>query len=120
MQPVIDEIHMPKHGRARTRPDTALCDKAYPSTDNPHYLCRRGITAVIPEKSDQIARRKSKGSIGGRPPTLDAELYRDRYTVERYFAVVKQWRGLTTRYDKLAVVCVDAAVLAGLLDWLPN
>jgi hypothetical protein len=35
-------------------------------------LRARGITAVIPEKSDQIAARKRKGSAGGRPSALDA------------------------------------------------
>lgn len=33
---------------------------------------------MIPEKSDQIARRNKKGSRGGRPPHFDVEMYRDR------------------------------------------
>ncbi|WP_285731359.1 transposase, partial [Kocuria sp. NBRC 114282] len=39
----------------------------------------------------------------GRPPTFDAGAYRNRNVVERSFAYVKQWRGLATRYDKLAI-----------------
>lgn len=62
----------------------------------------RGIKVVIPLKSDQIAARKRKGSKGGRPPALDIQMYRKRNVVERSFALIKQRRGLATRYDKLA------------------
>ena len=80
-------------------------------------LRSRGITAVIPEKSDQIAARKRKGSRGGRPPAFDAEAYKDRNVVERSFALIKQWRGIATRYDKLAVTYRAGAVLHACLTW---
>ncbi len=51
-----------------------------------------------------IAARKRKGSKGGRPPTFDAQSYKGRNVVERFFGNLKQWRGVATRYDKLAVV----------------
>ena len=35
-----------------------------------------------------------------------------RNVIERGFNVVKQWRGLATRYDKLAIVYRGAAVYA--------
>ena len=38
--------------------------------------------------------------------------------VERAFSKVKQWRGLATRYDKLAVVYRAAAVLSTIVAWL--
>jgi len=31
---------------------------------------------------------------------------------------VKQWRGLATRYDKLAIVYRAGAVLAAIITWL--
>ena len=80
-------------------------------------LRARGITAVIPEKSDQIAARRRKGSKGGRPPAFDADAYKDRNVVERSFALVKQWRGIATRYDKLAITYRAAAVLHACLTW---
>jgi hypothetical protein len=46
-------------------------------------LCRRKITAVIPEKKDQVAARAAKGSRGGRPPAFDHDLYKRRNVVER-------------------------------------
>ncbi|MDR2566961.1 MAG: transposase, partial [Bifidobacteriaceae bacterium] len=64
---------------------------------------RRGkIKATIPEKADQIARRKAKGSRGGRPPAFDPEVYKRRNVVERFFNRVKEFRAAATRYDKHA------------------
>ena len=38
--------------------------------------------------------------------------------LERSFNALKNWRGLVTRYDKLAVLYRGAAVLAAILTWL--
>lgn len=40
--------------------------------------------------------------------------------VERNFNDVRQWRGLATRYDKLAIVYRAAAVLRTITLWLPH
>lgn len=119
LEQVLDDIRVPRigGGRPRTRPDAVLADKAYGSGVNRRMLRARGIRAVIPEKSDQIAARIRKGSKGGRPPAFDADAYKDRNVVERSFALVKQWRGLATRYDKLAITYRAAAVLHACLTW---
>jgi Transposase DDE domain len=39
---------------------------------------------------------------------FDATDYRNRNVVERGFCTVKQWRGLATRYDKLALTFTAA------------
>lgn len=119
LEQVLDDIRVPRTGagRPRTRPDSVAADKAYANGVNRRMLRARGITAVIPEKSDQIAARKRKGSAGGRPPGFDAGAYKDRNVVERSFALVKQWRGLATRYDKLAVTYRAGAVLHACLTW---
>lgn len=106
-------------GRPRTRPDRVRGDKAYSSRATRARLRRRRIGAVIPEPSDQVAHRKRRGSRGGRPPAFDAEDYKARNVIERSFNTVKQWRGLATRYDKLAVVYRAAAVLRAITIWLP-
>jgi transposase len=105
-------------GRARTRPDRVRGDKAYSSRAIRAQLRRRGITAVIPEPSDQIAHRQRRGSRGGRPPRFDAEDYKGRNVIERSFNTVKQWRGLATRYDKLAIVYRGGALLRAITIWL--
>lgn len=107
-------------GRPRTRPDRLRGDKAYSNRATRDRLRRRGIVAVIPEPSDQIANRKRRGRRGGRPPAFNAEDYKGRNVVERNFNTVKQWRGLATRYDKLAIVYRSAAVLRAITLWLPH
>ena len=109
-----------KGGRPRTRPDRVRGDKAYSNRAIRARLRQSRITAVIPEPSDQIAHRKRRGARGGRPPAFDAQDYKGRNVVERNFNNVKQWRGLATRYDKLAIVYRAAAVLRAITLWLPH
>jgi transposase len=117
---VLADIWVPRLGvgRPRTTPVTVLGDKAYSSRGNREMLRRRGIKVVIPEPSDQLANRKRRGSKGGRPPKLDREAYKRRNVVERSFNLLKQWRGLATRYDKHAVTYRAGAVLAAIVTWL--
>ena len=95
-----------------------IADRAYATGVIRTELRRRRITAVIPEKRDQIAARARRGSRGGRPPRLDEQAYRGRNVVERYFALAKQWRGLATRYDKLAITYRAAVTICAILTWL--
>nr|EMP11107.2 transposase [Gordonia sp. NB41Y] len=117
---VLADIDVPRvgAGRPRTRPDAVLADKAYATGVNREMLRERSIRAVIPEKSSQINARKKRGSNGGRPPAFDAELYKDRNVVERSFSWSKQWRGLATRYDKLAITYRAGVTLNAILNWL--
>ncbi|WP_137826897.1 MULTISPECIES: IS5 family transposase [Micrococcales] len=112
--PLMEQLRV---GR-RNRPDALLGDKAYSSRANRTHLRDRGIEAVIPEPRDQQANRKRRGSRGGRPPRFDAEKYRDRNAIERGYCRLKQWRGLATRYDKLAIVYRASVVLNGVIAWL--
>jgi len=76
-----------------------LADKAYSHNSTREELRKRKIKHTIPERSNQISYRKSKGTTGGRPPAFDAKTYCHRNTVERGFNRLKQWRGVATRYD---------------------
>ncbi len=105
-------------GRPRTRPDAVLGDKAYSSRANRDLLRARRVKTVIPQPSDQIAHRHRRGSAGGRPPNFDTHTDRDRNVVERSFNDYKQWRGLATRYDKLALTYRGGVVLRAVLIWL--
>ncbi|GAA1316344.1 hypothetical protein GCM10009634_86960 [Saccharothrix xinjiangensis] len=118
-QTVLDRVRVPgPTGRPRTRPDAVAADKAYSSQANRAYLRRRRITAVIPEKTDQQANRKKKGSAGGRPVSFDPARYRRRNTVERCFQKIKTWRGLATRYDKTPESYEAGLHLRGAIMWL--
>ena len=68
-------------------------DKAYFSAANRAYLRKRGIKAVIPVKEDQKKHRRGRG----RPPAFDAGRYKERNTVERCFAKLRQFRAVATR-----------------------
>ena len=105
-------------GRPRTRPERVRADKAYSSRAIRTHLRDRGIVAVIPEPSDQQGNRKRRGSRGGRPVRYDIEDYKGRNVVERGFNEDKQWRGLATRYDKLALTYRGGAVLRAISLWL--
>ncbi len=104
-------------GRARTRPDRVRGDKAHSSKAIRGHLRARGIVAVIAEPADQAGHRTRRGSRGGRPPAFDPVDYRGRNVVERRFNLLKQWRGLATRYDKLAIVYRCAVVLHAVITW---
>ena len=65
---VLDEIVVPRigQGRARTRPDALIADRAYTSGVTRRMLRDRKITAIIPQKRDEIAARHRRGSARGR------------------------------------------------------
>jgi len=105
-------------GRPRTRPDAVIGDKAYSSRGNRALLRARGVKTVIPQPSDQVAHRRRRGTAGGRPPAFDAGAYKGRNVIERSFNDHKQWRGIATRYDKLAAVYRGGVVLRAITLWL--
>jgi transposase len=105
-------------GRPRTRPGAVAGDKAYSSRGTRTHLRKRRIKAVIPEKRDQAANRKKKGSRGGRPVSHDADLYKERNTVERLINKLKAWRGIATRYDKTPASYLAGLHLRGSMIWL--
>ncbi|AKH80841.1 transposase [Streptomyces sp. CNQ-509] len=107
-------------GRPRTRPGTVAADKAYSSRGTRAHLRKRRIKAVIPEKKDQAANRKKKGSAGGRPLSHDADLYKERNTVERLINKLKAWRGIATRYDKSPASYRAGLHLRASVIWLKD
>lgn len=100
--PVLADIKVPTTGMPRSRPHTLIADKAYSHPSTRTALRSKRIRVVIPERSNQIGHRKSKGHHGGRPPAFDPETYKRRNVVERAFGRLKQWRAIATRYDKYA------------------
>ncbi len=53
-----------------------------------------------PGKAGPTSNRKKKGAQGGRPVSHDADLYKERNTVERLINKLKAWRGIATRYAR--------------------
>jgi transposase len=66
-----------------------LGDKAFDGDKLRAELHERGATAVIPPKRN----RKE-------PIEYDREMYKWRHLVENFFAAIKEFRRIATRYDK--------------------
>ena len=111
LMPLLD-LHRRQHRRRTSARVRVLADKAYSHPSTRKQLRRRRISATIPQRSDQRAHRRSKGSHGGRPPAFDADNYKKRNAVERGYARLKQWRGIATRYDKHALTFLGGVHLA--------
>ena len=62
---------------------------------------------VMPSKSNAIDQRD-----------YDQHLYKARHLIENFFAKLKQYRGIATRYDKLAQNFLSAIYLASTMIWL--
>jgi len=72
-------------------PEALLGDKGYDADSFIDGLIARGIKAVIPPKSNRKVKRD-----------CDFALYRERSLVERFFCIIKHFRGIATRYEKTA------------------
>jgi transposase len=70
-------------------------------------LEQAGKIAVIPPK----ANRKQ-------PRPYDTELYAARHLIENFFARLKQFRAIATRYDKRAINFLAGVYLASTIIWL--
>ena len=66
-----------------------IADKAYDTDKIRKSLAASGIITVIPSRSNRL-----------HPYPLDKERYRTRHLVENYFAKIKEYRRVATRYDK--------------------
>jgi transposase len=91
----------------RVEPAAFLGDKGYDSDALIEKLEERGITPVIPSKANRKELRKT-----------DFALYRERNLVERFFCKIKQYRAISTRYDKLANTFLAAVALICVVLWL--
>ena len=67
-------------GRPKNRPSEVLADAAYDNESIRCYLRRRGIRCSIPSN-----KRNQKKPQRGRPTRFDAEAYKKRGAVERFF-----------------------------------
>ena len=70
-------------------------------------LATSGKTAVIPPHA-----------IGRSPRTIDRALYKARHLIENFFAKLKQFRAIATRYDKTACNFLAAIHLTATAIWL--
>lgn len=88
--------------------DTIIADKAFDTDERVIEPLRiAGKTIVIPPKSNRKV-----------PRTYDEDLYKARHLIENFFAKLKQFRAIATRYDKRAANFLGAIYLAASITWL--
>ena len=85
-----------------------IADKAFDAEERVLApLARADKAAVIPPK----ANRKE-------PRPYDKDLYKTRHLIENFFAKLKQFRAIATRYEKRATHFLAAIHLAAAIIWL--
>lgn len=88
--------------------EALIADKAFDADKRViEPLTAAGKAVVIPPKSN----RRS-------PRTYDRDLYKARHLIENFFARLKQFRAIATRYDKIARNFLAAVHLAAAVVWL--
>jgi transposase len=88
--------------------DILIGDKGFDADDRVIIpLQKAGKIVVIPPK----ANRKQ-------PRPYDTDLYKGRHLIENFFARLKQFRAIATRYDKRAINFLAGIYLASSIIWL--
>jgi transposase len=89
------------------QPEAVLADKAYDADVLLACIESKNAKAVIPPKANRKQQRE-----------FDRHQYRNRNVIERFFARLKQFRRVATRYDKLASRFGSFVALAASVLWL--
>ncbi len=88
--------------------ETLIADKAFDADKRVlEPLAAAGKSAVIPPRRTRKA-----------PRAYDRDLYKARHLIENFFAKLKQFRAIATRYDKTARNFLAAIHLAATAIWL--
>lgn len=91
-----------------TQAEAVLADKAYDADERVRRkLLEGGCEVVIPSKKNRL-----------NPLEYDKELYKGRHLIENFFAKLKQYRGIATRYDKTSQNFLGAIYLSAAIIWL--
>ena len=83
-----------------------LADRGYNADWFRDGLLEKGITPCIPP-------RKSRK----RKINYDKSLYKQRHKVENMFGKLKDWRRISTRYDRCAHTFFSAICIAAIIIW---
>ena len=88
-------------------PDATIADKGYDADHLCDGIAETGSEVVIPPKRNRTVQRP-----------YDADLYKERNIIERFFNKLKQFRRVATRYDKLLANFMGFVKLAAIAIWL--
>ena len=106
---INDIVHAQSLVSAAPKSCSVTADKGYDSDNFRAFIKANGSIANIPRKEN------SKTGNGH----MDWCLYKYRHLVENAFLRIKRYRGIATRYDKLARNYASNVALAFVIMWLP-
>ena len=84
-----------------------IADRAYDADKLYALVHAQGGRPVIPPRRHRKHQHR-----------YDRKAYKQRWGVEAFFARLKQWRRIATRYDKLATTFLGFVTLASIMLWL--
>jgi transposase len=88
--------------------DMLIADKAFDADERVLApLAAAGKAVVIPPRANRRERRR-----------FDRHIYKERHLIENFFAKLKQFRAIATRYDKTARNFLGAVQLVAVTIWL--
>jgi transposase len=106
------EVHdvkaAPEIIRKLDKAENFIADKGYDSEEIREQARARGMTPVIPRRSNS-----KKSNL-----EFDSHLYKMRHLVENIFARLKHYRSIATRFEKLARNYKSIVYLACSMIWI--
>jgi putative transposase len=87
--------------------DFVLADKGYDSQSIIDAIESKGAEPVIPPRTHRKTKRE-----------FDHHIYKERNAIERMFNKIKQFRRVSSRYDKLATSFLSFLHVAAIAVWL--
>ncbi len=87
--------------------EATIADKGYDADHLVDKITEVGTEVVIPPRRNRKVQRP-----------YDADLYKERNKIERFFNKLKQFRRVATRYDKLLANFMGFVKLAAIAIWL--
>ena len=84
-----------------------IADRAYDANGLYALVREQGGTPVVPPRRHRKHQHR-----------YDREAYKQRWGIEAFFARLKQWRRIATRYDKLAANFLGFVTLASIMSWI--
>ena len=99
---VVDQLLHAEHS-----PVAVAADKAYDSEKVRQQIKDEGALPVIPSRSNALKKA-----------FCPKRIYRRRHKIENFFCWLKDYRRISTRYDKLALNFLAATSLVAALYWV--
>ena len=87
-------------------PGWVVADKGYAAHSFREAIWDMGSRPAIPAKSNEA------------PVTCPAWIYNNRHRIENAWAHLKEWRAVSTRYEKTATSFLGVLCLAAAVQWI--